>query len=154
MTINPNMEPRWWFRASTTGWAWACVPALVLLGCNRLPTAKVELAALLPNVSELSDDEGEDSEAPRRAQPPASMTELCANACDHYIRMRYAEPVGMDQVSVSAGGASAAELLKKQQDFNREGCARACRDRNARARALCVLEKATPEDAEGCIAGH
>jgi hypothetical protein len=116
-----------------------------LLGCNRVPReplamaiAPLEAAAPLGQATATGDGAGK-----------RSMPELCRAACDHWVRLRFLEPIGYDQLDAEPK-ATVDALLASQRSTNGEVCRTTCEKRGSRRRAECLLALQNYESSDTC----
>lgn len=117
---------------------------LLASGCNRVPREPLAMAigpleaAVVPGV------DGAEAGAGKRSMP-----ELCRAACEHWVKLRFLEPIGYGQLS-SEPRSVVDELLTNQRATNGEVCRKTCEKRGSRRRAECLLALQNYESSDTC----
>ena len=132
-----------WTRCATP--LLVCVMSIAVWGCKRIPTRALPTASVTPATTPIVRPSKTIEEAVR-IEP---IDKLCERTCEHWLSLRFPQPVGYGNVQ-DLVNEEAHTFLERQRKHNRSRCQSLCVSSADRKRAQCVLTSTTAERANRC----
>ena len=110
-------------------------------GCNRVPSGSVPRPPAAVKASQ---------RALTVAQEQAPLEPLCGRACNHWVDLKFPDPIGYDRLAPQHA-QRIREILERQRALNLASCEEACVAAKDRSRARCVLRAGTASECAACV---